>query len=213
MSDTPDEQPTTEDELRARIDEVEEFTEFVDTKHERRVDDTVKPRLDDHDDQLDTAREERADLQAAVKQLQQQVTMLDERLEGIAGLADDQETNPQKRVADLREAMIRRAEAREDREDNPRVKMWWREVQDLFADYGHGEVSKPDCYKAMREAADSVPGFEESSKTNQNGNDVKAIRLNLTVLRGSEPGRSPTTDNGVSDRDAGPANQPAEGDD
>lgn len=167
---------------------------WTEDKLQSRIDQTILPRIEALEAASDDAREERAELQQAVSDLQQTVAMMESRLDSLAGLAEDQETNPEKRVQDLREAMIRRAEAREQNEADgyPRIKMWWREIQDLFADYGHGEISKPDCYKAMTEAAEA-PGFEESSKYNEHGNNVKAIRLDLDVLRTETGSSDPTT--------------------
>lgn len=183
----------SEEELRDQID-------FVEDKLESRIEQSIEQRLSQLETASDDAHAERAELFDAVADLQQTVATMQERLDSLAGLAEDQETTPEKRIADLREAMIRRAEAREQNSADgyPRIKMWWKEVQALFADYGHGEISKPDCYKAMREAAKGA-GFGESTKTNENGNDVKAIRLDLDELRAETGSSNPTTQQTTAD--------------
>lgn len=183
---------TQDQDVHSRLDELEEDIDAVDRKHERRVDQTIKPPIEELQEDSDDAREERAELFQMVQDLQETVTELDQRIEDMAGLAEDQETNPQKRVSDLRQIMIRRAKARGDSDDYERTALWWEEVQDKFAELGHGEISKPDCYKAMNDL-EEFPGFKEGTKSNRHGNEVKAIRLNMDELRAHSSSSNPTT--------------------
>jgi len=177
-----------------RVEELEEDIQFVDEKVNSRIDQTVMPRLDALESQSDDARDERAELFQLVESLQETVAELDQRLQDMAGLAEGQASNPDKRLSDLRQAMVRRAKARDDNDadEYAKVALWWKEVQNLFADLGHGEISKPDCYKAISDLED-YPGFSTGKKTNDNGNRVKAIRLDLAELRAHAAGRNPTT--------------------
>lgn len=175
-----------------RIDELEDEIEFVDQKHQQRTEQVTKPRLAELEQHSDDARQERAELFALVEDLQERVAELDQRLTDMAGLAEDQQSNPDKRVSDLRQSMIRRAKARSDTDGFEKVALYYQEVQDIFAELGHGEISRPDCYKAMDDLAES-DGFEIGKKSSADGNRVKAIRLDLAELRASAACRNPTT--------------------
>jgi hypothetical protein len=178
--------------LAARVEDLEEALAGLRTDYEATRDHVLEPRLEDLEGGRDDAREERAELQAEIQDLRSQVTHLEAKLESVVGLADDQQTSPDKRVADLRQGLIRRAEARA--EDEPdKAAMHYREVRNFFAEHGHGEVSKPDCYKAMEDAADDAPGFSLGKKASPKGNQVKAVRVELDALRAEYRSRNPTT--------------------
>lgn len=191
---------TTIADLQAQLDQLKDDLRSLADSHDAYKNHVVKPRLDDLEADRDDAREERAELQQQIHALEEELTHLTAKVESLIGLADDEESNPTKRVADLRQALIRRAEDRSDI-DVDRASMYWEEVQDLFSDLGHGDISRPDCYKAMRDAADA-PGFKEGTKNSRHGNDVKAILVDLDALHGSASCRSPTTRDGVSDTES-----------
>ncbi|MFB6188802.1 MAG: hypothetical protein ABEI57_02860, partial [Halapricum sp.] len=167
----------------------------------------VKPRIDDLESQSDDARADRAELRAAVEDLQNKVARLQAELESLTGLEEGQATSPDKRANDLQRIMIQRAEERGDDGEFARVQLWYREVQDLFLDLGHGEISKPDCYKAMRAVAERS-GFESSTTINANGNEVETVRLDADELF-RETGSSDSNSAGDASRNPTTANPPA----
>lgn len=188
-------QPETEEEgadgsdLAAEIEAVRnEFEAYRST--------VIKPRFNQVNDQLDAAADERAEILEVVENLQSQVNRLESKMEALMGVEDPAASNPQKRCQDLRNALMRRAEARSD-DGEGKAAMYYKEVQDLFADTGHGEVKKPECFKAMEDASDAA-GFFETSKTSQHGNEVKAVAVNMADLAADAGGSNPTTRNGVS---------------
>jgi len=186
----------SDDDLEDRVEALEEALESVRDSQSAYRDQIVKPRLDGLEDTRDDAREERAELKETVQTLEQEVAGLRAELRSIAGVGESEDTSPDKRVADLRQAMIRRAKARTDGGQGY-TSLWWQEVQNLFADLGHGEICKPDCYKAMREGAKGT-GFEMGSTHNSDGREVKAICLNVDELPALDASRTPTTGEKVS---------------
>lgn len=172
ISDIEDRFSASRDVLKGRIETVEETLEEMG----------------------DDAREKRAELRATVDGLQDEVAKLQFELEQLRGLGENEGSSPAARVRDLRSTMIRRARSLESRDG---IQLWWKEVQSLLADLGHGEVKKPECYKAMKDAAEA-DAFEMAKKVNENGNQVKAIRLKSAALPAAGASSDPTTGQGVS---------------
>jgi type VI protein secretion system component VasK len=184
-----DAQPDDEDQsLEERLADLEEEVEYLRSSRDRYRQEIVQPRLDDLQAASDDAREGRAELRAMVEDMQKTIATLQQTLENMAGLEDPSQTSPDKRVQDLAQAMTRRAQA----SDTAGARMWMGEVQDLFAELGHGKISKPDCYKAMDQLVER-DGFEYDTKHNQNGNEVKAVRLKSAALPADEGSSNPTT--------------------
>lgn len=185
----------SDESLEDRVDELEEYIEHVHRGiFENWKTDVYRREMAEAEAERDDARKERVELQAAVDALESRVTELERTLESVVGLDDATNSNPTKRANDLRLALIRDAEDRSD-EHEGRSQMWWQDVQRFFAQTGHGEVSKPDCYKAMRWAAghDHAPdafqpgdGFGMTTKTNADGREVKAVRVDLAAVEAGE---------------------------
>jgi len=178
------------DQLEERLDELEEYVEFVQDDLDTWRADVYRPARKEAAANRDDARSERVELQAAVGALQSRVAELERTLDSVVGVEDATDSNPTKRANDLRLALVRDAENRSDQHAG-HSQMWWREVQQFFAQTGHGEVSKPDCYKAMRWAAgtDAAPeamqpgeGFAMTSKTNGDGREVQAVSVAVDDL-------------------------------
>lgn len=173
----------------------------VDDQHRSQDDDEDKPkpapsivrvfrRLNSLDDfvrdllagRLDRQEAAHEDLVERVAELEATQRGLESRLNSIAGLADDQRSTPEKRTVDLREAMIRAAEARSDANG---VTWWWQEVREHLVTLGHEEFSKPTYYTTIEDAAEA-DGFEETTKpvTYDSGEkrENKAIRVKLDEL-------------------------------
>lgn len=183
--------------VEERLDELEGAIEDLQERREIYRDTVLGPRLDDIQAESDDARAERAELRAQIQDLQQELRQVHAKLDSIAGLTENQETSPEKRIADLRQCLIRRAESRSDGFDGSAA-MWWKEVRDLFADLNHGEVSKPVCFDAIHDAADYV-GFSETTKLNENGNEVLAVKVELDALSAENRSSDPTTSEPPSD--------------
>jgi flagellar biosynthesis chaperone FliJ len=174
-----------------RLDELEEMIQSLRDDYEATRDHVIQPQIDDLEDASDDARADRAELRSEIQGLQAQVDRLQATLDALQGLSESQQTSPAARNQDLAQALIRRAEARPD--DQPaKAAMWWKEIRDMMADQGHGEVSKPDCYKALEDVAQQ-PGFSEGTKRSDAGNQVKAVRVELDALRAESGSRNPTT--------------------
>jgi polyhydroxyalkanoate synthesis regulator phasin len=149
---------------------------------------SIKPRIERLQERANQAAQERDALAERVDGLEELVAQLRAELGALAGLADDQDTNPDKRAADLAHVLIRRANARDGT-----AAMWWKEVRDTFEDLGHGQVSKPDCYKAMDDVADR-DGFAETKKHSpDSGQRVQAVKVELDALNTAGTSRNPTT--------------------
>lgn len=166
--------------LQDRVDELEERIEAVDETQRAVRESSIKPRLEDLKGRSDDAQDERAELQAEVEDLRATVAELTATVDALAGLADDQVTTPEKRVADLRQSLIRRARDR----DADEARMYWKEVQETFQTLGHGELEPPVCYTAMDDAAEQ-DGFSLTKTTSREGNRVKAVAVDLAELTDS----------------------------
>ncbi len=189
-----------DDDLEARVAQLEQDLETLVSDRERYRSDVLTPRLEALEAARDDARQTRVELQAAVETLQARVADLERDLEALGGVTDASESTPTKRAVDLRQGLIQEARSREDATV---VTMHYRDVQSHLARIGHGEVSKPDCYKAMHWAAgeagplEDVPAFYiECDGATLNGRSVKAIVVELDLLPSSgveTPGSNPTT--------------------
>jgi hypothetical protein len=133
---------------------------------------------------LDALRDDHDDLESRVDELEAEIEQLRAWRENVTGVADDRDSDPEKRVLDLREAMIRTA--RESDRDG--VTWWWQQVRDNLTTLGHEGFSRPTYHQSMKDAADAQ-GFSLTQKTVaiDRGNrtameDVTAVRVNLTKL-------------------------------
>jgi outer membrane murein-binding lipoprotein Lpp len=201
------------EEIADRVEELEQKIEYISTDWSSWREQVYKPRADEAAEERAEIAEEVATLRATVETLTQRVDALESTLDTVVGVDQAADSNPRKRATDLRLALIRDAEQRSDSHTG-RAQMWWRDVQRFFAQTGHGDVSKPDCYKAMRWAAgepEHAPnsmqpgeGFKLTTKQNDNGQDVMAVAVDVDEIPGSEspsyadsgsdtPSSSPTT--------------------
>ena len=203
MTDNPED-------LCDRVDELEEYAEFIADNFDEWRDTRYRRDREEAAAERDDARTERVELQAAVDTLERRVSELERKMDSLIGVDDAADSNPRKRANDLRLALLRDAEERSDQHAG-KSQMWWEEVQRLFAQIGHGNVAKPDCYKAMEWAAgvDGAPtsfqrsadGFELTKKTNEKGNEVKAVSVDAETASYADtaleaPSSNPTTTEG-----------------
>lgn len=190
------------EDLRERLDDLEGDLQNVIDERESYRKQVLNPRLDTLDVARDDAQTQRAELQANLETAWQRIESLEAELDSLVGLTDEETGGPQKRAVDLRKGLIR--EAREvGGPDDTAATMHYKEVQRFFAQTGHGEVKKPDCYKAMRWAAgesdrvDDSPAFWlEDDKRELNGRSVRAICVDvsdLPTVGGLDASRNPTT--------------------
>lgn len=176
--------PPRIEEHEARLDSLEGWQDMV-SNH-------VMPRIDDLEEQLD-------DRDTTIEELQDRIRALEAQLEVLGGLADTQQTTPEKRAVDLAVGMIRRAENRSDR----RIALYYKEVKDLLTDYGHEGLHDPQAFGAMEDVAD-CQGFGEI-QVQRDGRTVKAVGVNLDELPGDNPVNEIKNEVG-----AGTASEPAE---
>ncbi|MWG34842.1 hypothetical protein [Halomarina oriensis] len=141
------------------------------------------PTMEENGDAIAALLDDMQSVKAELREVRSENQRLEQKFESIAGLAEDEQSSPAKRAADVRQAMIRRAEAKEDDPDDPsaEVALYYKEVEELLADYGHGSVHRPQAFDAMRDAADA-DGFTMGSKLSRAGNRADAVILKLAEL-------------------------------
>lgn len=177
INDQTQPQDETEQTVEERLAALEDGLDNLEQTHKVIRETTIKPRIEDLQDEVEEARQDRQAMRERLDEATETIASLRAELEAIAGLADDQSSNPEKRASDLRHILIRRAKA----SDSGVQRMYWEEIQTAFADLGHGEVSRPLCYDAIKDLAEQT-GFAEDKKTSPHGNRVKAIRVDMDEL-------------------------------
>lgn len=178
----------SEDEERSRVDILREDMDAY-------RDQFVKPQFAELEEKLDDALQRIDQLEATVDDQQARIEQLDHQVENLIGVEDPDLSTKEKRVRDVRAAMIRRAEAKAEKRSDGiegKVALSYSEIKDLLADHGHGEVHREQAYRIMDDI-EYVDGFSIGTKTSKHGNDVKAIRLDLDVLPGYAACNNPTT--------------------
>lgn len=185
----------TDADMADRIAELEQKLEYLNADIDNWRTQVYQPRADSADAERAELQREAQELRATVDTLGQRVDALEATLDSVVGVDDATDSNPTKRANDLRLALVRDAEQRSDSHAG-RAQMWWREVQQFFARTGHGDISKPDCYKAIKWAAgdpDDAPermqpgrGFQLTSKQNPNGQDVMAVAVDIDEIAAAE---------------------------
>lgn len=110
---------------------------------------------------------------------EERIDELERQLESIAGLADGETSNREKRAVDVAMSLVRQAR---NRVDADQYAMWWKDVQDTLATLGHGpDVHKPWCFDAMEDVA-CADGFGMTTVQNPDNREVKAVKVNLAEL-------------------------------
>ena len=178
----PDEQEQASDQeqiedLHDRIDAVKDdglaYREHV-----------VEPQLDSLTSKLDEALDRLDDLEAEKQEFRDRIEQLDHQIENLIGVDDADRSTHDKRVRDVRAAMIRRAEAKADTRSDTiegKIAFYYKDVQNVLADHGHGQIHREQAHRIMDDIED-VDGFTEGTKRSTHGNDVRAIRLDLAEL-------------------------------
>lgn len=144
----------------------------------------IKPKLSQLEDRMDELEAENNELRETVEQQQAEIEQLDVQVENLIGVDDEDLSTHDKRVRDVRAAMIRRAEAKAEKRSGSiegKVALYYAEIKDLLADHGHGDIHREQAHRIMDDI-EHVDGFSKGTKTSKHGNDVKAIRLNLEAL-------------------------------
>lgn len=149
----------------------------------------MQDRLDSHEQAIERIGE----LENENEELRAQLHDLRGQLDTLAGLADDQRSTPEKRTADIRTALIRRAKARSDGED--RAAMHYQDIMNALADLGHENIHKPQAFRVMEDAAEAE-GFT-LGETDKDGNMVKAVKVDLDALPAHVASNEITTGEGV----------------
>jgi hypothetical protein len=185
----------TDVDIDDRIAELEDKLEYLNNDIENWREQVYRPRAQTADDERAGLERECQELRATVQTLGSRVDALEATLDSVVGVDDATDSNPTKRANDLRLALVRDAKQRSDSHSG-KAQLWWKEVRRFFAQTGHGDVSKPDCYKAMRWAAgdaDDAPermqpgrGFQLTQKQNENGQDVLAVAVDVDEIASAE---------------------------
>lgn len=170
-----DQQPI--DDLHDRIDTVEQDKRAYREQF-------IKPQLNELEERLNDLEAANEQLQETVDQQGQRIEQLDHQVENLIGVDDPDLSTHDKRVRDVRAAMIRRAEAKSDTRSEDiegKIALTYAEIQDLLADHGHGQIYREQAHRIMDDI-EAVDGFSDGEKRSAHGNDVRAIRLNLAAL-------------------------------
>lgn len=144
----------------------------------------IKPQLTKLEDRLDEALDRLDDVEAENQRQGQRIEQLDHQVENLIGVDDPDLSTHDKRVRDVRAAMIRRAEAKAETRSEQiegKVALYYKEIQDMLADHGHGQIHDTQIRRIMDDI-EHVDGFSFGQKQSAHGRDVKAIRLNLAEL-------------------------------
>lgn len=139
--------------FRERIDELEQENEEL----RGRVEDT-RQELEETKNDLERFRQWRDDVEA--------------RVSTVTGVDSEEQSTAELRRKDLRTALINRAKT-----NNGKSSMYYKEIEEVYADNGHGKVSREQIFRDM-EAVEKGDGFDIDTKHSRKGNKVKAIRLN-----------------------------------
>ncbi len=142
---------------------------------EAKIEQAVMKRLERHEEELDSLRETVATLKTENQELRSD-------LDSLVGLADDQESTPQKRAADLRHKLQNVARNR----DSGMVSWTYREVRDQLEGVGHENIYAAQAYDAMKDAAE----YDEDTNTShadgfayiKNDDGQWTIRVNMNAL-------------------------------
>lgn len=174
---------TDDDRMDALEERLEELEADLDAQHEDRMayrQQVLHPRLDEADEARDDLTEQVGELKDTVQRLRDRVRDLEAGYESVLGLAEDKQSSPDKRCADLRLGLIRTAEAKAD---SRTAAKHYKAVQSFFAEHGHGEVKKAEVYKAMQQAAE-YDGFSlrDDELVLPSGRSGRAIVVDLDAL-------------------------------
>ncbi len=142
---------------------------------EAKIEQAVTKRLERHEDELGELRERVADLEAENNALRTE-------LDSLVGLADDQQSTPEKRAADLRQKLQNVARNR----DSGMVSWTYRDVRDHLEAVGHENIYAAQAYRAMKDAAE----YDEDTNTShadgyayiKNDDDEWTVRVNTSAL-------------------------------
>lgn len=170
-----------ESELAELREEFETLKESLLADRQSFRENVFKPKMQELETRCDDAREQREEHQEELDQLRSRVTELEAKMDSVVGLAEGERGTPQKRSGDLRLGLIRRAKARSGVGEG-KAAMHWQDVQDFFAETGYGEVKKPECYKAMSDAAEAEGFVVKDDAKELRGRMSKAIRVELSAL-------------------------------
>lgn len=145
----------------------------------------IKPQLQELKERQDDLEAENEKLRETMEQQEARIEQLDHQVETLIGVDDSKHSTKKKRVRDVRAAMIRRAEAKAQKYSDVskgKIALYYKEVQNLLADHGHGDVYDTQVRRIMDEI-ENVDGFTFGKKTSpESGREVKALKLNLEAL-------------------------------
>lgn len=144
----------------------------------------IMPSIRELEERVDDLEAENDELQKTVEEQGARIEELDHQVENLIGVDDPDLSTRDKRKRDVRAAMIRRAEAKAQKQSDQmvgKIALYYAEIQDLLADHGHGDVHREQAHRIMDDI-ENVDGFTKGTKTSKHGNEVKAIRLNLAEL-------------------------------
>lgn len=172
-------EPPSRDELAADIEDLRERN----TRTAKQIREATQPLREAKEE----AEAERDQLAQRVAKLESIVTDLQQQVDSFIGLAEDEQTTHKKRVTDIRNALKRRAQARSG-DGAGKAAMDRIEIQNTLNDLGHeGEFADAQLIRIIDHGA-REPGFDVvEDYVNENGNEVKALRVNLGKLAVSAP--------------------------
>lgn len=141
---------------------------------EAKVDQVVLKRLEALETTVDEQSETIESLTDELEDCQDYISVLEQRLAGLAGLQEEEKSTPEKRREDLVLSLQRKAKDGAGKDANGRASMTYDEILDQWAILNHGEVSPKLAYRAMDKVA-NIDGITVTT----NASDQKVVRMNL----------------------------------
>lgn len=156
------------EDLRGQVEDINHRLDAL----EARVDQGVQAMREHLRDRID-------ELQGRIDELEARCQRHQETLDDLVGLAEGQQSTPEKRLMDVRQLMINQARARDDDPGSPAGTVAWTysDVIDHLESNGHGQIDPKQAYRLMEKLAET-DGFAEAE--NQAGQ--RTVRTSLSAL-------------------------------
>lgn len=157
------------------------------TKLEQQIEQVYRPAVTEKIPELREVVREQSD---EIDDLREELEELEQKLDRRIGVADENSSTHEKRVQDVYEILLRRAEANDD----DMASMYTGEIGESLVDQNHGELSHTQLSRIITDLAE-YEGFCESKGKRDVANtddrsdirEVKVIQCTLDSVPGSAP--------------------------
>jgi chromosome segregation ATPase len=174
-----------QDENNTTVADLQEQLESLEQDYRSTMDHVIEPLKDARDEaqaERDALADEVARLEDALQRTQARVDSLEDQLENIIGISEDEKTTHKKRVTDIRLALKRQAEGRSGNGAG-KAAMDRLDIADRLYELNHGsDWADAQLIRIIEDAAQETGYSMTEDYINRNGNEVKAVRVNLAAL-------------------------------